>query len=94
MNETLVNTKTSLEPLVLTPLSKLLPRLLAINKIDECDFQPFAFLLLVICQSVAFIKNSLYTEHCADLKPLNPVKGKLLKEVLTGFLRQSCHFCK
>lgn len=43
MNDTLVNTKTSLEPLVLTSLSKLLPRLLTINKIDESEFQPFAF---------------------------------------------------
>lgn len=93
MNETLANTKTSLKPLVLTSLSKLLPRLLTINKIDESQFQPFAF-HLVICQSVAFIKNSLYTEHCADLEPPNPIKGKPCEGVLIAFLRPSFLICK
>lgn len=80
MNETLVNTKTSLKPLVLTSLSKLLPRLLTINKIDESEFQPFAF-LLVICQSVAFIKNSLYTENIVQTWSLQAhLRGNHLKE--------------
>lgn len=94
MNETLVNTKTSLEPLILTSLSKLLPRLLTINKIDESEFQPCAALILVIFQLGAFIENSLCMEHCGDLQPPNPVKGNPLEGVLIGFLRQSSHFCK
>lgn len=93
MNETLVNTKTSLEPLVLTSLSKLLPKLLTINKIDESEFQPFAFPLLITCQSVVFIENSLYRGHCADQEPPNPFKGKLFEGILIGFLRPSRHIC-
>lgn len=93
MNETLVNTKTSLEPLVLTSLSKLSPRLLTMNKMDESEFQPFAFSLLIACQSLAFIENSLYRGHCADQEPPNPFKGKLFEGILMGFLRPSCHIC-
>lgn len=76
MNETLVNTKTSLEPLVLNSLSKLLPGLLTINKIDESEFQSYAFLLPAIYQSIAFIEKSPYTGQCGGLEPPNPVEGK------------------
>lgn len=92
MNEMLVNTKASLKPLVLTSLSKLLPRLLTINKIDESEFQLF---LLVICQSVAFIKNSLYTENIEQTWSLQTLLSeKPFEGVLTGFLRPSCHIRK
>lgn len=67
--ETKMNTKNSLEPLVLACLSNLLPKLLTMNKIKAHEF---AFLLLVVCPSVASVENLLYVRQCADSEPPNP----------------------
>lgn len=69
-----MNTKRSLEQLVLDSLSNPVPKLLTMNETNACEYS-------ICCLSSghlsisSFVENLLHTKQCTDSEPPNPVES-------------------